>query len=73
MKAFLYRFIQIRSFALPDHLGSYPEFLAEMGPWVSEGRIKYAEELVDGFENIPDAFLRLFDGRNRGKLIARVS
>ncbi|WP_395833312.1 hypothetical protein [Cystobacter fuscus] len=56
----------------PDHLGSHPEFLAEVGPLVSQGKIKYSEEFVDGFENIPDAFLRLFDGRNRGKLIARV-
>lgn len=72
LKSFLYRFIVIRSFALPDHFGSYPDFLAEMGPWVAEGRIRYSEEFVDGFENIPDAFLRLFDGRNRGKLIARI-
>ncbi|OJH39216.1 NADP-dependent oxidoreductase [Cystobacter ferrugineus] len=72
LKSFLYRFIEIRGFALPDHLGSYPEFLAEVGPLVSQDKIKYSEEFVDGFENIPDAFLRLFDGRNRGKLIARV-
>lgn len=72
LKLILYRFIEIRGFALPDHLASYPEFLAEVGPWVSKGRIKYSEDFVDGLENIPAAFLRLFDGRNRGKLIARV-
>jgi NADPH-dependent curcumin reductase CurA len=53
LKLFLYRFIEIRGFALPDHLTSYPEFLAEIGPWVSQGRIKYSEDFVDGLENIP--------------------
>ncbi|WP_379596227.1 NADP-dependent oxidoreductase [Teichococcus globiformis] len=72
LKLVLYRFIEMRGFALPDHLASYTEFLAEVGPWVSEGGIKYSEDFVDGLENIPAAFLRLFDGRNHGKLIARV-
>ena len=73
LKAFLYRLIVIRGFALPDHLGCLPEFLAHMAPLVAAGKIKYIEEFVDGFENIPDAFLRLFDGRNNGKLIVRVA
>ncbi|OWP73361.1 hypothetical protein CEC48_02730 [Pseudomonas sp. K2I15] len=33
----------------------------------------FNEHFVDGFENIPDAFLPLFDGRNSGKLIVRVA
>jgi hypothetical protein len=73
LKAFLYRFVVIRGFALPDHFDSMPAFLAEVAPLVAQGKIKYAEHVVDGFDNIPDAFLQLFDGRNNGKLIARVS
>ncbi len=72
LKLFLYRFIRIHGFALPDHYASFPDFYAEVAPLVAAGKIKYSEEFVDGFDNIPDAFLRLFDGRNRGKLIARV-
>lgn len=73
LKAFLYRFIVIRGFALPDHLACYPEFLAEMAPLVSEGKIKYTEDFIDGFDNIPGGFLKLFDGRSHGKLIARIA
>jgi NADPH-dependent curcumin reductase CurA len=69
---FLYRFLEIRGFTVSDYLGSYPDFLAEMAPWISEGKIKYSEELVDGLGKIPEAFLRLFDGSHDGKLIARV-
>ena len=69
----MYRNIELRSFSLPEHLDSFPDFIAEVGPWVAQGKIKFLEEVVDGFETIPDAFLRLFDGRNRGKLIAKVA
>jgi len=67
-----YRFIDIKAFAIPDHLDTYPEFLAEVTPLVMEGRIKYSEEFVDGFAKIPETFLRLFDGGHLGKLIVRV-
>lgn len=69
----LYRFIEMRGLNLLDHLHEYSAFLAEVGPWVAEGKVKYAEEFVDGFENIPDTFLRLFDGTHGGKLIVRLS
>jgi NADPH-dependent curcumin reductase CurA len=49
-----------------------PAFLAEVAPLVAQGKIKYVEHVVDGFDNIPDAFLQLFDGRNNGKLVVRV-
>jgi NADPH-dependent curcumin reductase CurA len=73
LKAFLYRFIVIRGFALPDHFDSFPAFLADVAPLVAQGKIKFREDVVDGFENIPDTFLKLFDGRNNGKLIARIA
>ena len=73
LKAFLYRFVEIRGFALPDHFDSAPAFLADVAPLVTEGKIKYNEHFVDGFENLPQAFLQLFEGRNTGKLIARIS
>lgn len=72
LKSFLYRFIEIHGFAMPDHLDTYPEFLAEVGPWVSNGKVKYNEEIVERFDTIPESFLRLFDGRHSGKLIAKI-
>lgn len=38
-----------------------------------EGAIKYREDIVEGLEQAPEALLRLFDGRNFGKLLVRVS
>lgn len=68
-----YRYVDIKAFAIPDHFDTYPEFLAEVAPLVKQGRIKYGEEFVDGFEAIPSTFLKLFDGRHSGrKLIVKV-
>lgn len=48
------------------------EFTAEMGDWVKGGKIKFREDVVDGLENAPQAFIGMLDGKNFGKLIVRV-
>jgi NADPH-dependent curcumin reductase CurA len=49
------------------------EFQQEMGQWLREGKVRYQEDIVEGLENAPEAFLRLFSGKNLGKLLVRVS
>jgi NADPH-dependent curcumin reductase CurA len=44
-----------------------------MGDWVREGRIKYREDVVEGLENAPDAFIAMLQGGNFGKLIVHVA
>ena len=44
-----------------------------MSRWMAEGKIKYREDVVDGLENAPEAFLGLFSGENFGKLVVKVS
>jgi NADPH-dependent curcumin reductase CurA len=46
---------------------------AELSRWLSEGRIRYREDVVDGLEDAPRAFMGLLEGRNFGKLIVKVS
>ena len=43
-----------------------------MGQWVSEGKIHYLEQIVDGLENAPEALKGLLEGKNFGKLVIRV-
>jgi NADPH-dependent curcumin reductase CurA len=43
-----------------------------MMPWVAEGKVKYIEDIVDGLEQAPDAFIGLLEGKNFGKLAVRV-
>jgi len=51
----------------------YADFLREVGGGIAAGRIRYREDIVDGLENTPAAFIGMLDGRNSGKLIARVA
>jgi len=63
----------IKGFIVFDHNDRAPAFLKDCGQWFREGRLKYREDIVDGLEHAPTALLKLFDGRNFGKLIVRVS
>ena len=50
----------------------YAEFQREVAQGITDGRIKYREDLVDGLENAPKAFLGMLEGKNFGKLLIRV-
>lgn len=50
----------------------YPDFLREVGAGIADGRIRYREDIVDGLQKAPEAFIGMLEGRNFGKLIIRV-
>lgn len=65
--------IRMQGFIIFDTFGHlYPEFAREMGGWVASGKIKYREEIIDGLENAPEAFIGLLTGKNFGKRVIRV-
>jgi NADPH-dependent curcumin reductase CurA len=51
----------------------YAEFLREVGAGVADGRIRYREDIVDGLEKAPEAFIGMLEGRNFGKVVVRVA
>lgn len=66
--------IKMQGFIIFDDYGDrYGEFLEEMGDWVRQGQVKYREDIVDGLENVPQAFIGLLEGQNFGKLVVRVA
>ncbi len=64
--------LRIQGFIVLDHFDRFRDFLAEVGPWVRDGRLQYRETIVDGLENAPKAFAGLFTGDNTGKMLVRV-
>lgn len=65
--------LTIRGFIVFDDFGHlYPDFAQRVGGWVAEGRIRYREEVIDGLENAPEAFVGLLRGENFGKRVIRV-
>jgi NADPH-dependent curcumin reductase len=63
----------LKGFIVSDHGDRLPVFLKDCAGWLKEGKLKYREDIVEGLDQAPTALLRLFDGRNFGKLIVRVS
>lgn len=64
--------VRVQGFIVSDHLDRAPAFLADLTPRVRDGRLKYREDVVDGLEQAPAAFIGLLEGKNFGKLIVRV-
>jgi len=44
-----------------------------MSAWVAAGKIKYREDVVQGLENAPQAFMGLLEGKNFGKLVVQIA
>jgi NADPH-dependent curcumin reductase CurA len=65
--------VTIRGFIVSDHVDRLPAFLADCGRWVREGRLKYREEVVQGLDTAPSAFIGLLQGKNLGKMLVQVS
>ena len=64
--------LRVQGFIVTDHMSRYGDFLAEVGPWVADGRLVYRETVLDGIERAPEAFAGLFRGDNVGKMLVKV-
>jgi len=64
--------LTLRGFIVTDFAAKQDDFLREAGGWVRSGRLKYREDVVEGLENAPAAFLGLLQGKNFGKLLVKV-
>ncbi|MCW4153342.1 NADP-dependent oxidoreductase [Halomonas sp. 18H] len=68
----LIRRARMEGFIVFDHWAHYPTFLEEIGPQVARGDLEHDETVIDGLEQTPEAFLKLFEGANRGKMLVRL-
>jgi hypothetical protein len=66
--------LKVQGFIIFDYYDQhYDGFVKDMSQWLSKGQIKYREQLVEGLENAPEAFIGLLEGKNFGKLVVRVN
>jgi NADPH-dependent curcumin reductase len=66
--------VLVQGLIILDHYADrFDAFRRDMGEWVAADRVKLREDVVDGLENAPAAFIGLLEGRNFGKLIVRVA
>ncbi|WP_128894061.1 NADP-dependent oxidoreductase [Longirhabdus pacifica] len=62
----------MQGFIVTNYMHRFGEGFKQLGQWVAEGKIKYRENIVEGFEHTPQAFLGLFSGENIGKQLVQV-
>jgi hypothetical protein len=73
MRDILVKRLTFRGFIVWDYASQEKEALSELANWIKEGKLNYREDIVDGLENAPEAFIGLLEGKNFGKLVIRVS
>jgi NADPH-dependent curcumin reductase CurA len=64
--------LTLRGFIVFDHADLRPQFEAEVGQWLAEGKIIWRETLVEGIDNAVNGFRDLMAGANTGKMLIRL-
>lgn len=62
----------MQGFVVSDFADKFPEGIKQLTEWLNQDKLKYTETINEGFDNIPQAFLDLFDGKNKGKMVVKL-
>ncbi len=73
MRTILSKRLRVQGFIVYDFAQQTGDFLRDVSGWIREGKLKYREDIVEGLENAPQAFIGLLNGANFGKLLVKVS
>jgi NADPH-dependent curcumin reductase CurA len=74
MRAVLTKSLTLRGFINTEFVAEhYAEFLRTVSAGIADGRIRYREDITEGLENAPAAFMGLLKGKNFGKALVRVA
>ena len=63
---------RLEGFLIYDYVHRFPEGLQRLGRWLAEGKLAYREDVTDGLENTPAAFIGMLRGENRGKALVKL-
>ncbi|MFC9435249.1 NADP-dependent oxidoreductase [Nocardia sp. NPDC057030] len=70
----LIKSLTIRGFIQSEFVRElYPDFLRDMAGWIADGSVNYLEDVTEGLDNAPAAFVGMLEGRNFGKVVVRVA
>jgi NADPH-dependent curcumin reductase CurA len=69
----IYKRIRMEGFVATDFAHLNAAFVSDMTAWLKDGRIKYEETVLNGFERAPEGLIGLFEGKNTGKMLINVA
>jgi len=64
--------LSVTGFIVSDHEELREEFYRSMARWFAEGRVRVREDVTQGLENAPSAFIGMLNGKNLGKTVVKV-
>ncbi len=64
---------KVEGFIVSRYHARYNEGLEQLSKWMKEGKIQYRENIVEGIENTPAAFIGMLNGQNTGKQLVKVT
>lgn len=67
------RRIKMQGFIMFDYMAEVEQATADLVQWLTDGKLLWREDIQEGFENIPNTFLRLFNGSNKGKQLLKLA
>ena len=67
----LVRQLKVEGFIVTRFQERWPLGIAQMAQWIKEGKLRYREEIVEGFEKTPRTFIDMLEGKNTGKMLVK--
>jgi len=64
--------VTLRGFIVFDFVERYPIAMRQIGEWIKAGKIKYREDIVQGIDKAPRAFIGMLRGENFGKMLVKM-
>jgi hypothetical protein len=68
----VFRRARMEGFIVLDYAKRFPEASRQLQQWIDSGELKHRATIVEGFENLPKALIKLFQGENIGKMMVKV-
>jgi NADPH-dependent curcumin reductase CurA len=65
--------VRAQGFIVTDFANRYEPALRQMGEWIKAGKLRYREDIVEGIDKAPRAFIGLLRGENFGKLLIKLA
>lgn len=61
----------MQDFVISNYAARFSEGTAQLTEWVKIEKLQYKETIIQGFHQLPEAFIGLFKGKNMGKMIMK--
>ena len=64
---------KVQGFLVSGYAERFPDGLEQLATWLKQGKLKYREDVAQGIEAAPQAFIGMLQGKNQGKQLVQLS